>query len=129
MNQVSYPGLGNIRRHRTKHSRYGNLAPGNLWTPALSVLPCLDLRQQVSYPCTARGKTKNNVLRVHIYTGWAKSRYTVIIFFFTGIVNEKNHQYYTIYYILYTYFWPTFIYIYMYIYRVTMKEIDTFNVM
>jgi len=48
------------------------------------------------------------------YTEWAKSRYTVIIFF-KGIVNDgrelkyttKKVIVYTVYYILYTYFWPT----------------------
>jgi hypothetical protein len=49
-------------------------------------------------------------------TGWAKSRYTVIFFFFTGIVNDGRELKYrtkkvdceAVYYILYTYFWPTF---------------------
>jgi hypothetical protein len=42
------------------------------------------------------------------YTEWAKSRYTVIFFSLQVLsISEKNHQYYTIYCILYTYFWFT----------------------
>ena len=47
-----------------------------------------DIEEERKQECN--WNAEHNVRKDFEHTGWAKSRYTVIIFFFTGIVNDGS---------------------------------------